>query len=95
MYQFDKETNKSHDSKSNGSSNSNLLEFYKKQSNKMIIIMYINEWLVNEMTDTPFRSGFVHLVTSLIESLAKSLTGRTYSSTEFMIRAYKERTNGE
>lgn len=70
-----KESNEPHDSKTNGSGQSNFLELCtRKKGADFPILSYYVCGLHNVL---PLKSGFVHLLTSLIESLANSLTGLT------------------
>lgn len=50
VYQFNKESNKAHDSKSDGSGYSNLLEFYKRQN----IIQRLGRQVYVERVNTSF-----------------------------------------
>ena len=74
--EFYKESNESHDCKPDGRGQSDALELCKKPKKLIFSLSHIHF-----LTDRPFMSGFVHRLTSLMESLAKSCSGLNTCST--------------
>lgn len=76
MNEFDEESNESHQSETDGGSESNLLEFYKKQKickNKKKFLCFKIFFYCK-----PFRSGLVHFWTRRYESFMNCLPGSMY-----------------
>ncbi len=73
--ELDEEADEAHDRETDGRGNGDLLEFWKRSRNCRIRLVKLKLKVENY---EPFRSGFVHLLTSLMESLEKTLTGSMY-----------------